>query len=500
MAAEEPAMQDVDTLWADFARPIVTAEDYIASLRDRRMNVFFMGERVPEPVDHPVIFPSINAMAETYRLAFERPELGAARSEIAGLVTNRFLHVPTRPQDLVTKHEMQRELGRRTGTCFQRCVGLDAIGACHSVTYDIDQATGTDYHRRFLAFLKRAQAANVVIGGAMTDPKGDRSLPPHKQADPDLFLRVVKRDANGIYISGAKMHQTGAVNSHWLIVMPTMRMTEHDKEWSIVGALRVDAPGLTYIVGRQTNDTRAVDGGALDAGNAQFAGQEALIVFENVFIPHAHVFMDGEWQYAPTLVERFTTYHRSSYVCKTGLGDVLIGAAAEAASHNGVEAASHIKDKLVEMTHLNETIYSSCMAGAYRSKPMASGAYLNDEMLSNVAKHNVTRFPFEIARLAQDIAGGLVVTMPSEKDLQNNEIGPLIRKFLQGKSGVETVDRMRVLRLIENMTIGRNAVGYLTESLHGAGSPQAQRIQIARGMQIEDKKARARKLAGMTQR
>jgi 4-hydroxybutyryl-CoA dehydratase / vinylacetyl-CoA-Delta-isomerase len=493
-------MPDIDALWADFARPIITADEYIESLRGRRMNVFFMGERVPEPVDHPVIFPSINAMAETYRLAFERPELGAAKSDIAGIITNRFLHVPTGPQDLVTKHEMQRELGRRTGTCFQRCVGLDAIGACHSVTFDIDAAHGTDYHQRFLAFLKRAQAANVVIGGAMTDPKGDRSLPPHKQMDPDLFLRVVKRDEQGIYISGAKMHQTGAVNSHWLIVMPTMRMTDGDKDWSIVGALRVDAPGLTYIVGRQTNDTRAVDGGALDAGNAQFAGQEAMIVFENVFIPHEHVFMDGQWRYASTLVERFTTYHRSSYVCKTGLGDVLIGAAAEAASHNGVEAASHIKDKLVEMTHLNETIYSSCMAGAYRSKPMASGAYLNDEMLSNVAKHNVTRFPFEISRLAQDIAGGLVVTMPSEKDLQNNEIGPLIRKFLQGKSGVDTVDRMRVLRLIENMTIGRNAVGYLTESLHGAGSPQAQRIQIARGMQIEDKKARARRLAGMVER
>jgi 4-hydroxybutyryl-CoA dehydratase/vinylacetyl-CoA-Delta-isomerase len=487
----------LDALWADFARPIVTAEDYIASLRGRRMNVFFMGERVEEPVEHPVIFPSINAMAETYRLASERPELGSAKSDIADLRTNRFLHVPTGPQDLVAKHEMQRELGRRTGTCFQRCVGLDAIGACHSVTYDIDAAHATDYHKRFLAFLKRAQTANVVIGGAMTDPKGDRSLPPHKQADPDLFLRVVKRDANGIYMSGAKMHQTGAVNSHWLIVMPTMRMTEADKDWSFVGAVRVDAPGLTYIVGRQTNDTRAVDGGPLDAGNAQFAGQESMIVFENVFVPYEHVLMDGEWQYAATLVERFTTYHRSSYVCKTGLGDVLIGAAAEAASHNGVEGASHIKDKLVEMTHLNETIYSSCMAGAYRSKPMASGAYLNDEMLSNVAKHNVTRFPFEIARLAQDIAGGLVVTMPSEKDLQNNEIGPLIRKFLQGRQGVETVDRMRVLRLIENMTIGRNAVGYLTESLHGAGSPQAQRIQIARGMQIEEKKQRARKLAGM---
>jgi 4-hydroxybutyryl-CoA dehydratase/vinylacetyl-CoA-Delta-isomerase len=492
-------MTDVEALWADFEKPIVTADDYFNSLRGRGMNVFFMGERVAEPVDHPVIRPSVNAMAETFRVASERPAFGTVHSAISDRQINRFLHVPVSPAELVAKHEMQRELGRRTGTCFQRCVGLDAIGTCHSVTFDIDAKKGTDYHQRFLAFLKRAQTANIVIGGAMTDPKGDRSKAPHQQRDPDLFLHVTKRDAKGIYVSGAKMHQTGAVNSHWLIFMPTMRMSEADREWSVVGAVRVDAPGLTYIVGRQTNDTRIMDGGAMDAGNAQFAGQESLIVFENVFVPHAHVFMDGEWDYATSLVERFTTYHRSSYVCKTGLGDVLIGAAASAAEHNGVEGVSHIKDKLVEMTHLNETIYSSCMAGAHQAKPLPSGAYLNDEMLSNVAKHNVTRFPFEISRLAQDIAGGLVVTMPSEKDLQNNEIGPLIRKFLQGRDGVEVTDRMRILRLIENMTIGRNAVGYLTESLHGAGSPQAQRIQIARGMKIDEKKARARHLAGIAE-
>ena len=264
-------MHDVETLWADFARPIITADDYIASLRGRSMKVFLMGQRVPEPVDNPVIYPSINAMAETYRLASERPELGGVKSDIAGVAINRFLHVPTKPDDLVSKHEMQRKLGRRTGTCFQRCVGLDAIGACHSVTFDIDTERGTDYHKRFLAFLRRAQIANIVIGGAMTDPKGDRSKSPHQQADPDMFLRVVKRDDKGIYVCGAKMHQTGAVNSHWLIFMPTMRMTEADRDWSVVGAVRVDAPGLTYVVGRQTNDTRLVDGGSLDAGNAHLA-------------------------------------------------------------------------------------------------------------------------------------------------------------------------------------------------------------------------------------
>jgi 4-hydroxybutyryl-CoA dehydratase/vinylacetyl-CoA-Delta-isomerase len=161
-----------------------------------------------------------------------------------------------------------------------------------------------------------------------------------------------------------------------------------------------------------------------------------------------------------------------------------------------VEKASHIKDKLVEMTHLNETIYSSCVAGAARSVTMHSGAQINDEMLSNVAKQNVTRFPYDIARLAQDIAGGLIVTMPSEKELMNKETGPLMRKFLQTKGNVSVTDRMRMLRLIENMTIGRNAVGYLTESLHGAGSPQAQRIEIGRGMELEIKKGLALYLCG----
>jgi len=123
-------MPDTDALWADFAKPIATAEDYIASLRGRRMNVFFMGERVPEPADHPVIFPSINAMAETYRLASERPELGGVHTPIADLRTNRFLHVPTGPDDLVAKHEMQRELGRRTGTCFQRWPAWSVYSDC----------------------------------------------------------------------------------------------------------------------------------------------------------------------------------------------------------------------------------------------------------------------------------------------------------------------------------------------------------------------------------
>lgn len=482
---------------AELAKKINTAEEYIASLKGRNLNIYLFGENVEEPTNHPMIRPSINAVAKTYELANSHPDLAAVTSPFTGETISRFLNVCTDAEQLVLQNKMQRKLGQLTGTCFQRCVGMDACNALHSVTFEIDQKYQTPYHQRFLAFLKLMHEKNAVIGGAMTDVKGDRSLLPHQQADPDMFVHITRRTEEGIYISGAKAHQTGCINSHWLIVMPTMRLSDADRDYAVVAALPVESKGIAFIYGRQSCDTRSMEGGSIDVGNAQFGGQEAMVIFENVFIPNQYIFMDGEYEFSSMLVERFTTYHRRSYVCKTGLGDVIIGAAAAIAEFNGVEKVAHIKDKLVEMTHLNETIYGTGIASSYQGYELASGAYLSDPMLANVCKHHVTKMPYEIGRLAQDLAGGLVATLPSEKELNHPEIGKLIRKYLKGKSDVPTEDRMRILRLIENMTLGRNAVGYLTESMHGAGSPKAQRILIGRMMQMEYKKRLAKILAGI---
>jgi 4-hydroxybutyryl-CoA dehydratase / vinylacetyl-CoA-Delta-isomerase len=476
---------------------ITTGADYIESLRGRRLAVYYMGERVDEPVDHPLIRPSINAVAATYDLATQHPELASARSSLSGRTVNRFLHVTESVDDVVLQNRMQRRLGQLTGTCFQRCVGMDAINSLWSVTHDIDQEKKTGYHARFRAFVQMLQEENLVLGGAMTDPKGDRSKGPADQPDTDVFVHVTERRSDGIVIRGAKAHQTGCINSHWIVIMPTMRMRDVDRDYAVACAVPVTDPGLLFIYGRQSCDTRAADGGDIDAGNARFSGQEALIVLQDVFVPWERVFMNGEAAFAATLVERFTAYHRRSYVCKTGVGDVLIGAAATVADSSGVLGVSHIKDKLVEMTHLNETIYGAGIASSFESKKTAAGNYQNDELLANVCKHNVTRFPYEMARLAQDISGGLVATLPSQKDFESETTGPLLDKLLHGREGVPTEHRVRALRLVENMTMGRNAVGYLTESMHGAGSPQAQRIQIARQMDLPAKMAMAKRLAGI---
>lgn len=477
-----------------------TAEQYEESLRALHLKVYLQGERVSSPVDHPIIRPSMNSVKLTYALA-EDPlyeDIMTATSHLNGKKINRFCHLHQSTDDLIKKVKMLRLLGQKTASCFQRCVGMDAINSLDSVTFEMDQKLGTAYHQRFTHFLLKMQEEDWTVDGAMTDPKGDRGLPPCKQADPDMYLHIVEKRSDGIVVRGAKSHQTGCINSHWILVMPTSTMGKEDATYAVSFATPSDAEGIFYVYGRQSCDTRKLEGVEIDLGNKQFGGHEALMVFDNVFVPWENVFMCGEYEFSGDLVERFGGYHRQSYGgCKVGVGDVLIGAAAVAADYNGAHKASHIKDKLIEMMHLNETLYACGIACSSEGSKTASGNYLINMLLANVCKQNVTRFPYEITRLAEDIAGGLVVTMPSEKDLRNPEIGGFVEKYLRGVALVPTEDRMRIIRLIENITMGTAAVGYRTESMHGAGSPQAQRIMISRQGNLEHKKALAKAIAGV---
>jgi 4-hydroxybutyryl-CoA dehydratase / vinylacetyl-CoA-Delta-isomerase len=480
-----------------------TAKQYVDSLRMLKLDLYLLGEKVENWVDHPIIRPSINSVAMTYKLA-QTPDtqgLALAESMLTGEKINRFNSLFQSTDELVLKIKLQREMGRRTGACFQRCVGMDAANAEFSTTFEIDKKCGTDYHRRFCEWFKRIQAEDLVVNGAMTDVKGDRGLSPSEQKDPDMFVRIVEKTGKGIVVRGAKASQTGAANSHEVLLMPTLRLRPGEEQYAVCAATPVDAKGIHIIYGRQPSDTRKLEHGEIDVGNFCFGGQETLTVFEDVFTPHERVFMAGEVDFSSMLVERFASYHRQSYGgCKSGIGDVLVGAAASMADYNGVSKASHIKDKLAEMVHLVETIYSCGLACSHEGEKTAAGNFQCNTLLANVCKLNVTRLPYELCRLAEDIAGGLLVTMPSEKDLKSPAVGKFVEKYLRGKAEVPTEARMRMLSLIHSMTMGATAPSYRTESMHGAGSPQAQKIMIERQADMEQKKKLARKIAGIDPR
>lgn len=487
---------------------LMTGDQYVESLRKLKTRVYIFGERVENWVDHPIVRPSINSIKMTYDLAQDPAyqDLMTATSNLTSETVNRFNHLHQSADDLVRKVKMQRLLGQKTASCFQRCVGMDSFNAVYSTTYECDQAHGTHYHDNFKNFLKMVQENDYVVDGAMTDPKGDRGLAPHAQPDPDMFVHVVARRDDGIVVRGAKVHQTGSINSHWHLMMPTIAMREEDKDYAVSFACPSDAEGVYMVYGRQSCDTRKLEGSDIDVGNPKFGGQEALVVLDDVFIPNAYIFMNGEYDFSGMMVERFAGYHRQSYGgCKVGVGDVVIGAAALAAECNGVERASHIKDKLIEMTHLNETLYSCGIACSAEGHATPAGNYQIDLLLANVCKQNITRFPYEIVRLAEDIAGGLMVTLPADKDFKsatvagrNGEtIGDICTKYFAAHEDIPTEDRVKVMRFLENICLGTAAVGYRTESMHGAGSPQAQRIMIARQGNIDGKKQLVKDIVGI---
>lgn len=477
---------------------IETAAQYIESLRALKPRIFYKGERIADVTSHPATEPHVRAAAMTYALVGdpEVRDLATATSHLTGRTVSRFTHIHQDVGDLIKKVKLLRVLGQKTGTCFQRCVGLDGLNATYSVTYEMDRKHGTGYHERFTRWLIHIQDANLMVTGAMTDPKGDRSKGPADQADPDQYVHVVERRPDGIVIRGAKLHQTGAVNSHEILVMPTAAMDERSREYAVICAVPTDAPGITMIFGRQANDDRRDKKERIDAGKPSFGavGGEAMIVFENVFVPNERVFMDGQTDFTGLVVARFANHHRANYGgCKTGLIDVLTGAVTYLSQIQGTAKASHVRDKITEMIHLSETLYSSSIACSAEGKPTVSGAFLVDTLLANVCKHNVTRFHFEVARIALDLAGGFLATLPSQYDLEHEEIGPLVKKYFSGVEGVPAEDRIRIGRLIEAMTSGTA----LVESMHGAGSPQAQRVMILREGDLERKIKLAKVLAGI---
>lgn len=461
---------------------IKSGSEYIESLQKIKRNAFILGERVDDIVNHPINRPAVNSIAESYVLASENKAQGVGRavSHLNGEPINRYNALNMSVDDLILRGEMERAMGTRTAAGCPRSTGLDGINAVYSVAYEIDDKYGTEYLKRFKKWLKYVEDNDFAVSGAMTDVKGDRSKRPSGQDDPDMYLRVVKKNDEGVWVRGAKAHQTGAVNCHEHLVMPTRGMKDTDKEYAICFATPIDVSGLYHIYGRQPSDTRKLEiDASIDLGLPRFGGCETLMIFDDVFVPWERVFLYGEIDFTWPLVNRFAIGHRSSYgVAGAGVGDVVIGAVVAMAEANGVSKNKIIWDKIADLIIMSETLYGLALSSMVKGKPTPSGVYLADYVLGGVAKYNATQLPFDICRIAQDICGGIVATMPGEADLKNEETGKFIEKYLKGVSHVPTEQRMRMIRLIECMSLGTLSADLLTMGLHGAGSPYPQKMMI----------------------
>jgi len=472
-----------------------TVEQYYESLKDLHPTAYILGEKVENVHEHPLIKHMTAAVARSYALENE-PEgkkYLVAESDLIGEEVSRFVKFYTSSDDLLAKVRMLKFIAQRIGGCFMRCTGMDAINSVGIEAYNCDQKYGTNYWDRLLNFVKLVQQNDFVVFSGVTDVKGDRALRPSQQKDPDMYLHVVDKNNDGIVVRGAKIHQTGSLCAHWGLIVPTREMREADKDYAVCFALPTDAEGLIHVYGRGTLEERALED--CDLGNVEYGKFSPMVIFNDVFVPWDRVFLCGEYEFAGNMVRSFGNYHRHSHGgCKCGVGDVLIGAAATAAEYNGLPNVSHINNKLAEMLKVTEAIYGCSVAASVEATPTPSGIYNVDPALSNTSKLYEGKELAEVIRMMVEIAGGMVADIPSDKDFDNPEIGPLLHKYLKGVDSVSTEDRVRIFRLIEKLAFESRDI---VSNVHGAGSPETHRKTILQNANIEAKKKLARKLAGI---
>lgn len=478
-----------------------SAQEYKDSIREMKPVVYAFGEKVEQVVDHPAFAPTLNSIALTYEMAKEtaHESLMTVKSPFTGKMTNRFLHICTSPEDLAKRAELSKFLTPFHGACVgARCVGTGALNTLYAVTYDMDRKLGTDYHQRFLKFLAYVQSEDLTCSGMVTDAKGDRSLSPGKQADRDVYLRVVKVLDDGIIVRGAKAHQSGAALAHFNIVVPTTSMKEDEKEFAVAFAVQPNAPGVVHIAEAPApNARRLFNNDEMDFGNFKYGVHgSTLVVFNDVFIPKERVFMCGEYEFAGVMAATFGNFQRlATSCCKSGHCDLTCGAAAVAAEYNGCDKMTHIRDKLVEMSFQSALAYGTAIAAAYKARATASGVYMPDPLLVNAAKLQAVEAVWNASKLATEIVGGVICTAPSKKDFDNPDIAEYVDKYFRGRADVSTEDRVRITRLVEYL-VGQGSI-VPTESSHGGGPAAVQRLVLRQSNNLNYLKERAKQLAGI---
>jgi 4-hydroxybutyryl-CoA dehydratase/vinylacetyl-CoA-Delta-isomerase len=462
--------------------------DYRESLRDGR-RVFYRGELVANVAEHAVLRSAVDHASLDYAMA-EDPAMRPMVVTKSG--SSRYFEIPRTAEDLLARSaliEMSTRAGKTLVVLIKE-IGSDALFALTALA----ETFGPPYAERIEAFFNYCRVNDLALAVAQTDPKGDRSLPPSSQPNPDAYLRIVERRPDGVVVRGAKVHTSVSVNANELIVLPTRAMADADSDYAVAFAVPIDTPGLTLVA-----SPYLATSGKLEAEHPLSAGRkmvETTTIFDDVFVPHERLFLAGEWQHAGALARGFVEFHRFTAVSyKLPLVDALVGAALLAARVNGLERVGHVRDKLAWLIAYAETLRAMTHHAAARNR-LFSDVAIPDALLVNIAKLQFAQGLHTAFQHSQDIAGGLLVTYPAAEDLEHPEYGEALQRYLAGAAGSGR-DRLRVMTLISDLTTGEYGGYQAVLAVHAEGSIEAEKLTILSQYDRERAVAYARWLGGL---
>jgi len=474
-----------------------TVDEYVQSLRDSR-TVYFRGQRVADVTTHPVIAVAVQHAAIDYRLAEEPQHRALCVVGDGADAYSRYYQVPRSSDDLLQRSALIELATAEGGTLVVliKEIGTDALAGLLRISSAMDEALGTDYHRRVAAFHEHCRVHDLAVAVAQTDVKGDRSLAPSAQTDPDLYVHIVERQSDGIVVRGAKAHTSVSTNANELIVLPTRALAEADRDYAVSFAIPIDTPGLTLLA--SAFDSAATLGSPVEHPiSARHKMMETTTVFDDVFVPWERVFLAGESAFAGPLALAFVEHHRFTAISyKLPLVDALVGAAAMMADVNGIANAGHVREKFVRLISYAETLRGLTRYAAMMARPREAGVFVPDPLYVNVAKYHFAHGYHEAIRDVQDIAGGSLVTGPGAEDLSSPETAPYYHKYYAGR-GVSGTDRLKALALVKDLVASGFGAYQEVLAVHAEGSLEAEKLMVLRSYDRRPALNFVRRLAGL---
>ena len=315
---------------------------------------------------------------------------------------------------------------------------------------------------------------DIRIAECITDAKGDRTLPPSQQADPDVYVHVVDRKPDGVVIRGAKLHISAASLVHDLMVMPTKAMKPGEDEYAIAAAVPVSSPGVRIV---NTTFHPAGDDTRHYPLSSVHSMPDGFVIFDDVFVPHERVFLDGEVANATVFAHSLGLWERLGGLTAMVIqAEQLVGLAQLIAEANGLARVAHVRDKIDEMIIHASLLRAGLEAAIANAHVTPEGYYYPDELYTNVAKYQGAAQFHLMVRHLHDIAGGAVLTSPTIGDLENPDTGPFVAKYMRTMDGVSAEERMRLFHAIRDLTADSYGGWHLVTNLQSGGGLFAQRI------------------------
>jgi 4-hydroxybutyryl-CoA dehydratase / vinylacetyl-CoA-Delta-isomerase len=444
-----------------------TVDEYRSGLADGR-SVFYRGQRIKDVVGEPELKLAVDHSALCYQIAESHPELAVV--EANGEQISAFYKLPRSRDDLIQRGALIEEVSRQGGgTIVLKEVGSDAMFALIRATTGQGLENARDFYERVCRH-------DLAVAVAQTDVKGDRSLPPAGQADPDLYLHIVAEDADAITVRGAKCHTSFSANADELIVLPTRAMGAGDADYAVSFAIPIDTPGLNLYVSPYSAGERNDFDFPLSSRHKLL---ESLTVFDDVRVPKDRVFLNRQPELAGPVALAFVDYHRFTAInYKLPLLDILVGAAILVAEANGISKSGHVRAKVTELITYAETVRGLAELAALRSRPADQGVQQPDPLAVNMAKYHFAHGYRNATSTLIDLSGGILVTGPGFEDWSNPEIRAVLEKYYA--AAVPAERRLRILNFIADLT-ARDYGGYQgVLATHAEGSLEAEKMQIAR--------------------